>query len=217
MITKKTNRNNEITIDMSSKEIQYLMCKDNKLNKIITLIGPLTYIRNNNPYLFLIREIIEQMLSSASANLIYEKFVKLCNGSVIPENVNALSPNQIRQIGVSSSKTKCIKNITQQIIDNKLDLNKLKQLNDKDVVDQLTSLYGIGNWTAKMFLIFFLERENILPFEDSAFLQAYRIVYKTKDVSSASVIRKCKKWSPYSSIGARYLYKALDDGLLNRL
>lgn len=75
------------------------------------------------------------------------------------------------------------------------------------------ALHGIGKWTAKMYLIFVLDRQEILPYEDIAFLQSYEWLYKTKDRSKKSIEKKCKKWKPYSSIASRYLYKALDTGL----
>lgn len=84
---------------------------------------------------------------------------------------------------------------------------------DKEVMKVLTSIKGIGNWTAKMYLLFFLKREDILPYEDGAFLQAYKCLYNTKIVKPESIARKCKKCKPYTSIGARYMYRALDTGL----
>ena len=62
------------------------------------------------------------------------------------------------------------------------------------------------------YLLFVLNRQDILPLEDVAFLQAYGWLYKTQDRSRSSVEKKCRKWKPYSSIAARYLYRALDDG-----
>ncbi|MCC8014242.1 MAG: hypothetical protein LIO87_03520 [Eubacterium sp.] len=73
-------------------------------------------------------------------------------------------------------------------------------------------ILGIGKWTAKMYLIFVLDCPDVLPVEDAAFLQAYKWLYKTEDCSEKSVYKKCKKWKPYSSIAARYLYRALDMG-----
>ena len=86
-------------------------------------------------------------------------------------------------------------------------------MDDPDVIKMLTSIKGIGNWSAKMYLIFALNRQDILPFEDMAFLQTYQWMYKTSDCKPASVSAKCKKWRPYSSIAARYMYRALDMGL----
>lgn len=63
-----------------------------------------------------------------------------------------------------------------------------------------------------MYLIFVLDRMNVLPYEDGAFLQAYKWLYDTSDTSISSIQKRCKKWSPYSSLAARYLYRFLDDG-----
>ena len=86
-------------------------------------------------------------------------------------------------------------------------------LSDEEVIASLTKLYGIGKWTAKMFLIFVLERPDVLPVEDGAFLQTYRWVYKMDDCSEKTVYKKCKKWKPYSSIASRFFYRALDAGM----
>lgn len=93
-----------------------------------------------------------------------------------------------------------------------LDFSKLPDMTDKAALKELVSLRGIGTWTAKMYLIFVLDRQDILPFEDVAFLQSYKWLYKTEDVSTATIEKKCKKWKPYSSIAARFLYRALDIG-----
>ena len=89
-------------------------------------------------------------------------------------------------------------------------------MTDDEVMRKLTSIRGIGNWSAKMYLIFALDRKDILPYEDTAFLQAYSWLYKTNDYSPEAVKKRCKKWKPYSSIAARYMYRALDMGLTKR-
>ena len=85
-------------------------------------------------------------------------------------------------------------------------------MDDEIVFKKITSVRGLGSWSAKMYLIFVLNRQNILPYEDGAFLQSYSWLYKTDDRKPASIKKKCKKWEPYSSIAARYLYKDLDNG-----
>lgn len=86
-------------------------------------------------------------------------------------------------------------------------------MNDSDVFKYLTSFKGIGKWTTNMYLIFVLNRMDILPTNDAAFLQSYEWLYKTTDRSDTSIRSKFKKWKPYSSIASRYLYRALDLGL----
>ena len=86
-------------------------------------------------------------------------------------------------------------------------------LSDDEVFHKLKRIDGIGNWTAKMYLLFFLQRDDILPYEDSAFLQSFKWLYNLSDVSKNSIISQCHCWKPYSSIASRYLYIALDSGL----
>ena len=120
---------------------------------------------------------------------------------------------ELRQTGMSQAKAQYIKILTEAILNDQLILQELESKTDQDVIQELTALRGIGNWTAKMYLIFVLDRPDVLPYEDGAFLQAYRWLYNTEDCKPESIKKKCKKWSPYSSTAARYLYRALDSGM----
>lgn len=203
-----------ITLDRGSPEIEYLCKKDKRLAKIISMVGPLTYcVHTDDPYTFLIHKIIEQMLSIKAGNLIYSRLLDLCNGSITPKNINALSDEQIKSIGTATSKVTYIRSITNEVLNGSLDFKMLQSMDDSTVFAKLTSIKGIGKWTANMYLIFVLNRMDILPTNDTAFLQAYNWLYKTNDRSDQSIHNKCKKWKPYSSIAVRYLYKALDSGL----
>jgi DNA-3-methyladenine glycosylase II len=106
--------------------------------------------------------------------------------------------------------------LTNKVISGEFSFKDLEALDDIDVIKILTSLPGIGNWSAKMYLIFVLNRMNVLPFEDGAFLQSYKWLYNTSDIDISSIQKKCKKWSPYSSLAARYLYRFLDDGFTQK-
>lgn len=106
-----------------------------------------------------------------------------------------------------------IKDAITKVMSGRVDLATISGLSDSEILKKLTALRGIGTWTAKMYLIFVLDRQDILPFEDGAFLQSYRWLYNTTDTTPASVKKKCAKWKPYSSIAARYLYRILDLGL----
>ncbi len=204
---------NMITLDHDTESIQYLCKKDKRLAKVISAIGPITYQIHSDSYSFLIHEIIEQMLSVKAGAKIHGRLEELCDGKICVSAVKQLSDEQIRGIGTASSKVKYIRGLTDAVESGYLDLKKLETMNDDEVISKLTSLHGIGTWTAKMYLIFALNRQDVLPYEDVAFLQGYEWLYKTKDRSKAAVEKKCKKWRPYSSIAARYLYRALDSGL----
>ncbi len=206
-----------ITINLKSESIIHLCKKDKRLAKVIDMVGPITYSPyGDDPYAFLVHEIIEQMLSIKAGAKIYGRLQDLCNGDISPRVISQLSNEQLKTIGTSTNKVLYIRALTDSIISGSLSLDKLAALEDKDVIKQLTCIKGIGLWTAKMYLIFVLNRPDVLPTEDVAFLQSYKWLYKTDDTSRDSVLKRCKKWSPYSSIAARYLYRALDEGLVKK-
>lgn len=200
-------------ISTDDERIVYLRSKDARLNKLVLKIGDIRCGRHENLFQFVVGEIIEQMLSIKVADILRDRFSALCEGDVCPEKVLALSVEQIRSIGVSKSKASFIHNYAQATADGVVCYDALSQLPDEEILKALTSIKGIGTWTAKMALIFVFERENILPYEDVAFLQGYKWLYNTSEVHKKFVIQKCKKWSPYASLAARYLYRAVDMGL----
>jgi DNA-3-methyladenine glycosylase II len=202
-----------ITLNKEHLAVQYLCDKDKRMAKVIDMVGDITYQPHKDGYSFLIHEIIEQMLSIKAGAKIYGRLQELCGGEVTANAVAKLSDEEIKSIGTANSKVTYIRNVTTSFISGELDLDALSSMSDEEVFKKLTQLKGIGSWTAKMYLIFVLDRKDILLIEDVAFLQSYKWMYKTEDVSKTSVVKKCKKWKPYSSIAARYLYRALDTGL----
>lgn len=203
------------TVELNSNHpaIRYLCAKDKRLSKVISMVGEINYTVHEDGYSFLVHEIIEQMLSIKAGAKIYSRLVNLCEGDLSVEIISELTDEQIKSTGTSNSKVDYIRCVTEAITSGALNLSELEFLSDEVVYKRLISIKGIGSWTAKMYLLFVLDRQDVLPYEDVAFLQSYKWMYKTDDVSKDSVMKRCKKWSPYSSIAARYLYRALDMGL----
>ena len=202
-----------VVLNSNHPAIQYLSAKDKRLSKVISMVGEIKYTIHDDGYSFLIHEIIEQMLSVKAGAKIFSRLVDLCDGNITVESVTKLTDEQIKSTGTSNSKVNYIRCVTEAVATETLNLSELERLSDEAVYRKLISIRGIGSWTAKMYLLFVLDRQDILPYEDIAFLQSYKWMYRTNDVTKASVIKKCKKWKPYTSIAARYLYRALDTGL----
>ena len=205
-----------IILNQESVSVQHLIQKDKRLAKLISLVGDIKYSPQSDGHSFLVHEIIEQMLSIKAWNQIYERLLSICNGNITPESINELSVSDIKGAGTSTAKAEYIKLLTTSVMNQVLDLQKLHELDDSSVINEFTKLRGIGAWTAKMYLIFVLNRSNVLPYEDGAFLQTYKWLYKTTDCSTKSIKARCKKWAPYASIAARYFYKALNYGLTQK-
>ncbi|MDT6981327.1 DNA-3-methyladenine glycosylase 2 family protein [Levilactobacillus zymae] len=200
-------------LDGQSPAIQYLQTKDKHLGKAIQMVGPLEYRLADNGYGFLVSQIIGQMLSNKVAAVLTQRLLDQCAGPLTAPTIAQLSDATIRGIGISHSKVGYIRNLTTAVLNQTVDFDRYATLPDATIMQELTAVKGIGRWSAKMYLIFALDRPNILPYEDVAFLQGYGWVYKTTDYTARAVQKKCHKWQPYSSIAARYLYVALDRGL----
>lgn len=203
-----------VTLDENSPVIQHLCKRDKRLAKLIRMVGPISYEpHDEDPYSFFIHEIIEQMMSVKAARHIFARLESLCAGSVNIERICALSDEDIRSTGTSLAKVEYIRNVTDAVVSGRWNFEEMKSMTDQEVISLLTSVRGIGNWTAKMCLMFVLNRPDIIPYEDGAFLQTYRWLYKTTDCSPESVKKRCCKWSPYASAASRFFYRALDLGL----
>lgn len=200
-------------IGLDDRRIRYLSDKDKRLAKLIHTIGPIKVSEHNDDFAFIVCEIIGQMLSNKVADVMIDRLAEQCNGNITIESVKNVGTDGLKAIGLSSAKVSYIKNVLVAVETGELDFDDLRDKDDDVVVKKLKRIKGIGNWTAKMYLLFVLRRDNVLPYEDGAFIQGYRWLYNTTDLSVESVKKRCKKWEPYSSLAARYMYKAVDYGL----
>lgn len=201
---------------MNSLAIRHLKKVDNRLSCVIDFIGNITIHSYHNSFEFLVREIVGQMISNRVKKIILDRLYVLCSGEINPDSILSLSVEDIRHTGMSSSKVFYIQNLASIVKNGSINFDNLSEMDDRSVIRELTKIKGIGVWTSKMYLLFYLQREDVLPYEDGAFLQAYKWLYSARKLSPSTVIKKCRSWKPYSSYGARYLYVALDRGLTKR-
>jgi DNA-3-methyladenine glycosylase II len=207
--------NKKTTITLESEPVKYLIDSDKKFKILYNLVGEISYRLDNEYYGFIIQTIIGQMLSNKVADIFIKRLINICNSSKIDvESIKNLSFEQLFSIGISRGKTQCIIDFTDHYIKNKYTGRKLSRLSDDEIIKEITSIKGLGAWSAKMFLLFALGRENVMPIEDLAYRQAF-IWYNgmTSLPSKSEIIKLSDKWNPYNSIVARYLYRALDEGL----
>ncbi len=197
-------------LSIDDKRILAVRSADTRFDKVCKRVGDISYSLYDNDYEFFVSTFIGQMLSSKVADTIYNRLVGLCGGNLTPDNVNMLFDEEIRGIGVSAQKLGYIRYLTDDILNGKLNLSHISDLDDNEAQKELKKIRGIGDWSSKMYLIFVLGREDVLPIEDVAFLQGYEWMSGTRDIDT--LIKDAEKWQPYSSLVARFLYKALDGG-----
>ena len=200
------------TLNKRTKSVKFIYSKCKRMARVIDLVGTITYKPYSDPYSFLVTTIIGQMLSNKVADILCDRLETLCKGHITPSKIGKLTDTQIKSIGTSNSKVKFIRELTNSIKNKDISFKKIDAMTDEDAIKTLTSIHGIGTWSAKMYLIFVLNRQNVLPYEDMAFIQGYKWCYNTNKIDKESITKKLKKFEPYRSIVARYLYRALDGG-----
>lgn len=203
-------------LNKNSESVKYLIKKDKRFEKVVDLVGKITYMTYSDPYIFLLDTIIGQMLSNKVADILTERVHQLCNDSVTPDAIALISDEKLREVGISYSKISFIRNLTNAINSKELSFENLNNLSDEEVIKIITKVKGIGPWSAKMFLIFVMNRSDVLPYEDVAFLQGYKWMFNARKMTPSAIKSKCTKWHPYCSVAARFLYKILDRGFTKK-
>ena len=192
--------------EYGKKEVNYLKSKDKKLSAVIEKIG---YIeRKIEPDLFsaIIYNIIGQQISSkAQATICKRLFDSL--GFLTPEKIFSSDKETLQSFGISSRKTEYIKNFAEKIVSGEFDLNAVKKMSDGDAISTLTSLKGVGVWTAEMTLLFCLQRKNIFSFKDFGIRRGLCKLYCCEEITSEFFERCRKKFSPYCSVASLYLWE----------
>jgi len=160
----------------------------------------------------LCREIIAQQLASKAAHAIIGRFYDLFERKYItPDKILAFSEQELRNVGMSWAKARYTRDLAQKVKDKEVRLNNLHNLDNELVIEELIKVKGIGNWTAEMFLIFTLGREDVFSHGDLGLRKAIQKLYGFNDKPNEKQINKIvDKWSPYKSYGCLALWRSVD-------
>lgn len=190
----------------SSDAIQQLKERDPLLGRAIDRIGPVS--RQVIPDLFaaLANSIVGQQISSKAHATIWQRLVDKL-GEVTPETVLACSDEEIQSAGLSYRKVSYIKGIAEKILSGELDIDALHAMSDDEVCRELSKLSGIGKWTAEMLMIFSMERQDILSFDDLAIQRGLRMLYRHRKVTDLLFQKYKRRYSPYASVASLYLWE----------
>ena len=196
---------------MDTYYIKHLCSADQHLAKIIKHVGGYSIKIRNDSYLSLIEAIIYQQLTGKAASTIYGRFLKYFDGTV-PGPQQILSSPEVdlqAKIGLSRMKIAYLKDLAAHVADGRLNLNNLPAMTDEDVITQLTKVKGVGRWTAEMFLIFCLGREDVLPVTDLGLRNAMKRTYLLDELPKPNtMIEIANPWRPYRTIATWYMWKS---------
>jgi len=167
--------------------------------------------QRTDPFHALVHAIISQQLSTKAAATIEARFSALFAGRPTPAAVAAVPDDRLRSVGISPQKLRYIRDLCTRTLDGSLALDGFDALPDEQVIASLTSVKGIGRWTAEMFLMFRLHRPDVLPVGDLGIVKAVQRAYKLRLVPTPDRLTRIgEAWRPYRSVACWYLWASLD-------
>ncbi|HMK67732.1 MAG TPA: DNA-3-methyladenine glycosylase 2 family protein [Stellaceae bacterium] len=194
-----------------SEAAQHLAAADERMSELIRRIGPCDLRREGSGFAQVFRAILSQQLSGKAASTIRGRIVTACGGRVTPEAVLALPDSAFREAGVSRPKTRYLRALAETVRSDPRFFERLRKLSDEAALERLTSLLGVGRWTAEMYLIFSLGRLDVLPLGDVSILSASANLH---GIPRSRILRRlpriAESWRPYRSVAVWYLYAHLD-------
>jgi DNA-3-methyladenine glycosylase II len=167
--------------------------------------------RPNDAYGALLRAIVGQQLSTKAARTIYGRILGLFDGTTpSPEQLLEADESDLRAAGLSGRKVEYIRDLASHVIEGELELDRLDQLEDAEVIEEIVAVRGLGVWTAEMFLIFHLERPDVLSGGDLGIRKAVQIEYGLKEMPPPTkVLEIGEPWRPHRSLASLYLWESL--------
>ncbi|MGL4393284.1 MAG: DNA-3-methyladenine glycosylase family protein [Fusobacteriaceae bacterium] len=188
--------------------LEYLKKRDKKLKKIIEEVGEIKRAIIPDIFEALIDSIIGQQISMKAAITVRKRFDEVIGGRPTPEKILSANPDEIQKCGMSIRKAEYLIGVARAAKEKVIDFKKISKRSDEEIIEQLSSLHGVGVWTAEMLLIFSLNRMDVLSYGDFAIRKGIMKIYEKESITKKEFEEYRKKYSPYSSVASLYIWHA---------
>lgn len=194
--------------------LRYLK-RDKKLAKVIKKHGVIKpeFNRSSSPFESLVKSIIYQQISGKAAESILKKFLGLFPKKKFPspDDVLKIKFEKLRDAGLSSQKANYITDLARKFKDGSVSSKNFDIISDDEIVEHVTTVKGVGVWTAQMFLIFTLNRPDILPTGDLGIQKGFQKLFRLKQLPSSKQMEKfSENWRGHRTVASLYLWKIVD-------
>jgi len=196
-------------------EIAYLRSKDRRLGAVIDRVGHIDRAVDDDLFSAVVHQIIGQQISTKAQQTIWRR-MRDALGAVTPETVGGAEAEALQSLGMSLRKAAYIKDFSEKVTSGALDLAAVERMSDAEAIAALSSLKGVGVWTAEMILLFCLARPDIFSFDDLGIRRGLRMVYCHRTIDRALFEKYRRRFSPYGSVASLYLW-AVSGGALPEL
>ncbi|MGH7316452.1 MAG: DNA-3-methyladenine glycosylase family protein [Candidatus Rokuibacteriota bacterium] len=207
---------------MSRPAIRHLSTVDPVMRALIRRVGPCGLaVRNHSPFETLVRAIAHQQIHGRAAEAILGRFIALFPGRRFPApaEVAAMPARKMRRAGFSRGKIRAIKHIARKACAGLVPTRRAcHRLTDEAIIERLTELHGVGQWTVEMLLLFTLGRPDVLPVDDFGVREGFRVAYgRRRQPTPKQLLRHGERWRPYRSVAAWYLWRAAEKALHRKI
>ncbi|MBX6312747.1 MAG: DNA-3-methyladenine glycosylase 2 family protein [Isosphaeraceae bacterium] len=197
--------------DRWAAAVAHLAGVDARWGPLIERIGPCWLRPRRDRFGTLVRAIIGQQISTRAAATIDARLRALTGGSHDPARLLALDEAGLRGAGLSRVKARYVRNLAEAVLDGRVPLNRIGRLDDEAIIARLTAIQGIGRWTAEMFLIFALNRPDVLPVRDLGIRVSLRHHFGLGDLPGPmQCAALAEPWRPYRTVAMWYLWRGID-------
>jgi len=187
-----------------------ILRKDPLLVDIIDIVGDFTLKKRNHHFSVLVESIISQQLATGAAEAIFKRFKNLYPKFPTASEILSTRKSKLRLVGLSGMKIEYLKDLARHVEQGRLDMKSLAKMSDEDVISSLTQVKGIGRWTAEMFLIFSLGRQDVFPADDLGLRKGVQRAFSLSEIPKPREVEKIgQRWKPYRTIATWYLWKSL--------
>jgi DNA-3-methyladenine glycosylase II len=192
--------------------IDEVASRDPVLADLVTRIGPIRHRPRDpeGPFAALVRAIVFQQLAGRAARAIYGRVRATVGDTLSPETLNAVSDAELRAAGLSANKLASLRDLSAKVLDGTVVLTRTSRRSDEDLIGRLTTVRGIGRWTAEMYLMFQLRRLDVWPVDDFGVRQGYALAWNLDPPPTSKQLEPLgERFRPYRSIVARYCWAAV--------
>jgi DNA-3-methyladenine glycosylase II len=191
------------------KALQHLRSADDRLAGVIDAVGPCRIQYNEPEFGSLVRSIVYQQLSGRVASVIFGRLTAATGLPLRPAAILRLTPEELRAVGLSKQKAAYITDLAARA--RSIQFSRLPALRDEEVIERLTTVKGIGVWTAQMFLLFSLQRPDVLPTGDLGIRMAIRRLWELEELPTPRQVEEIgAPWHPWCSVASWYLWRSLE-------
>jgi len=181
---------------------------DPHLGPVVERPGPVTVEPAADPFARFVVAIVNQQLSTQSAAAIRERLFE--SFEVTPESLLAAEDEALREVGLSSQKIGYVRNVAEAFESGKVSTDRYAAFSDAEVVADLTEIKGVGDWTANIFLMFVLGREDVFPVGDLGIRKAMAALFGMDRSDRAAMVEAAERWAPHRTYASLYLWRSVD-------